>query len=140
MTKLGQETKGLKPLDVDGHVSSVQWSPRLGDDRLLLVRAKDPSVDAGLMYKRTLIVNLAGQTLASISNPGKLGKLAWSPDGRHVALAAGVDINDPDNSELFIANSQTGVMRSVIPNIPGRADNFSWNGNEKVLMLSLIHI
>ena len=135
LAKLGQDTKGLKALAVDGHVSSVQWSPRSGDDRLLLVRAKDPSVDAGLMYKRTLIVNLTGQVLASIANPGKLGKLAWSPDGRHVALAAGVDINDPDNSELFIANSQTGAMKSVIPNIPGRADNFSWNGNEKVLMV-----
>lgn len=137
VTRLEADTKDIKPLAIEGHVSQVHWSPKSGDNRLLIVKAKDPSVDASLMYRRTHIVDTSGRQLATIANPGKLGSLAWSPDGSAVALTAGVDINDPDNSDLFIANSSTGAMKSVTSGVKGRADNFSWqNGNQLLVAMS----
>ena len=133
VTRLEADTKGLKPLEIEGHVSDVQWSPKAGDDRLLVVKAKDPSVDAELMYRRTHIISTSGQELATIANPGKLGQLAWSPDGARVALVAGVDINDPDDAVIFVADSKTGSMKALTAEAKGRVDNFAWNGADKIL-------
>lgn len=125
---LEQSTQDLQPLPVEGHVSSVQWSPVPGDNRLLIVKAKDPSVDSGLMYRRVFVVDTNGKQLAALENPGKLGQLDWAPDGQHISLVAGVDINDPDEAELFVADAGTGKMKSVTAGIPGRVDSFAWKG------------
>lgn len=127
--RLGSSTSSLSALPVEGHVSEVHWSPKKGDNRLLLVAAPNPSVDASLMYKRVHIVNTKGRVTASIKNPGKLGHIAWSPDASKVALTAGVDINDPDNANLFVADSKTGSMKDLTKDVKGRADDFAWNGN-----------
>lgn len=136
VARLEQDTKDLKPLPIEGHVSEVEWSPKAGDDRLLIVKAKDPSVDASLMYRRTHIVDTRGTELATIANPGKLGQLTWSPDGSRVALIAGVDINDPDDAVLFSADSKTGSMKALTANEKARVDNFVWNGNEILAAMS----
>ena len=133
VTRLEADTKDLEPLPVEGHVSSVHWSPKAGDDRLLIVKAKDPSVDASLMYRRAHIVSTGGQELTTIANPGKLGELAWSPDAGRVALVAGVDINDPDDAVLFVADSKTGAMKALTAGEKGRVDTFSWKSNDSVL-------
>lgn len=132
LTRLQADTKDLKSLPIDGHVSEVHWSPRTGDDRLLVVKAKDPSVDAGLMYRRVSIVDQSGNTLAAIANPGKLGPVRWSPDASMVAMTAGVDINDPDAASLFVADSKTGSMKNLSGNKTIRVDQFAWNGNSKL--------
>lgn len=134
VARLGADTKNLKALPVDGHVSQVHWSPKAGDNRLLIVKAKDPSVDASLMYKRTHIIDTNGRQLATIGNKGKLGALKWSPDGMKVALAAGVDINDPDNADLFVADSKTGAMKDLTKGVKGRADSFAWKTNGQLLV------
>lgn len=123
---LKESTKELKPLPVEGHVSSVEWSPKQGDNRLLIVKAKDPSVDASLMYQRVSVVDLGGRQLAAIENPGKLGQLEWSPDAKHISLVAGVDIHDPDTAELFVADAVTGKMRSVTAGFDAKIDHFAW--------------
>lgn len=133
LSRLEADTKGLEPLPVEGHVSSLAWSPKAGDDRLLIVKAQDPSVDADLMYRRAFIVDPKGTQLAAISNPGKLGQLAWSPDGARVALVAGVDINDPDDAVLFVADSKSGAMKPLSASLKARVDNFSWSGTDKIL-------
>lgn len=128
LATLNQSTKDLKPLAVEGHVSSVEWSPKVGDNRLLIVKAKDPSVDASLMYQRVFVVDLVGKQLAAIENPGKLGQLTWSPDGKHISLVAGVDMHDPDTAELFLADSVTGRMKNITSGFDGRIDHYAWKG------------
>jgi dipeptidyl aminopeptidase/acylaminoacyl peptidase len=132
VSRLEASTKDLKPLEIDGHVSTVSWSPKAGDDRLLIIKAKDPSVDAGLMYRRVSIIDLSGKELASIANPGKLGPVKWSPDATSVALTAGVDINDPDDSVLFVADSRTGAMKNLTQKFPVRVDEFAWSKNNQL--------
>ena len=133
VTRLEADTKELEPLPVEGHVSDVAWSPKRGDDRLLIVKAKDPSVDASLMYRRVFIVDTKGNELAAISNPGKLGPLAWSPDASQVAMTAGVDINDPDNAMLFVADSKSGRMTNLTEGLEAGVDTFDWMNNGTIL-------
>ena len=134
VTRLEANTKDLEPLAIEGHVSEVHWSPKVGDDRLLIVKAKDPSVDASLMYKRVFIISSNGQQLATIANEGKLGDLIWSPDGSKVAVSAGIDINDPDHSDLFVADSKTGAMKDLIKGVKGRADAFAWKDSANLVV------
>lgn len=126
VAQLQASTKDLKPLAVEGHISSVEWSPKQGDNRLLLVKAQDPSVDASLMYQRATVVDLSGKLLTAIENPGKLGQLEWSPDAKHISLVAGVDIHDPDTAELFLADAVTGKMKSITPGVQAKIDHFAW--------------
>jgi dipeptidyl aminopeptidase/acylaminoacyl peptidase len=131
VTRLNADTKAIKGLPIDGHVSQVHWSPL--DDRLLIVKAKDPSVDASLMYRRVSIVDQSGNTLVDIPNPGKLGPLKWSPDATKVAMTAGVDINDPDAGSLFVADAATGAMKNLTGNKTIRVDQFAWKGNSRIV-------
>lgn len=133
VTRLEADTSDLKPLKIEGHVSQVHWSPKSGDDRLLIVKAKDPSVDAGLMYRRVFVVDMSGNTLASINNPGKLGPVKWSPDATKVAMTAGVDINDPDAASLFVADAQSGSMKNLSGNRTIRVDQFAWKGESRLV-------
>lgn len=130
--RLEQSTDDLKPMSVEGHITQVKYSPS-GDGRLLVVTAPNPSVDADLMYRKVRIVNSGGRVLAEINNPGKLGHIEWSPDGKSVALTAGVDINDPDTPTLFLADSASGKMTNLTPDLEGRVDDYAWKGNNQIV-------
>lgn len=130
---LDADTSKLTKLPVEGHISEVQWSPKAGDDRLLIATAPNPGVDASLVYRRLHVINPAGTVLASIANPGKLGGSQWSPDGAFVAYTAGVDKNDPDESGFFVADSKTGSTKDLIAGVEGRVDAFAWKGNAELV-------
>jgi dipeptidyl aminopeptidase/acylaminoacyl peptidase len=38
----------------------------------------------------------------NLNNPGKLGQLAWSPDGKMLAMISGADKHDPKEGRLFV--------------------------------------
>lgn len=133
LTTLEADTKALEPVKLDGHLSEVKWSPRAGDERLLVATAPNPGVDASLVYRRLHVVSPAGELLASMNNPGKLGHSEWSPDGRYVAYTAGIDAHDPDESGFFLADSGTGSGKDLIAGFEGRVDDFAWKPNGQIL-------
>jgi dipeptidyl aminopeptidase/acylaminoacyl peptidase len=133
VTSLDADTAKLEAKKIEGHLSEVQWSPKAGDDRLLVVTAPNPGVDAGLVYRRLHVVDLNGNVLASMANPGKLGHSAWSPDGASVAYTAGIDKNDPDESGFFLADSKTGATKDLIAGVEARVDSFAWKSASEVL-------
>ena len=132
LTTLDADTAKLSPLPLEGHVSEVEWSPKAGDDRLLVATAPNPGVDASLVYRRLNVINSTGTVLARIENPGKLGHSDWSPDGASIAYLAGVDKNDPDESGFFIADPKTGSFRNLIEGVEGRIDSFAWRSPSEI--------
>jgi dipeptidyl aminopeptidase/acylaminoacyl peptidase len=133
VTTLDADTSKLEAKPIEGHLSEVQWSPKPGDDRLLIVTAPNPGVDASLVYRRLHVADLNGKVLASMANPGKLGHSAWSPDGATVAYTAGVDQNDPDESGFFVADSKTGKGKDLISGVEARVDSFAWRSPTEVV-------
>lgn len=128
-----------RSLPFEGHPSAVSWSPV--DDRLLISWAPTPLVDDGYMESRVAVLDGGdGTVLARIENPGKLGSVRWSPDGRHVALIAAADRNDPNAGRLCLASAEGGVPVELRPGFEGDALDFAWQGTDSLLVVTHVGV
>jgi len=128
---LFDEAKPAK-LAVAGHVSTAQWNPK--GDKLALTVSPTPLVDDDYMRKRVQVVNAVdGALLAQVENPGKLGEIAWSPDGERIAMIAAGDIHDPTDARLMVAPASGGAPVEVFPLIEGDTATFAWQTADSLL-------
>ncbi|HEX6883357.1 MAG TPA: S9 family peptidase [Planctomycetota bacterium] len=119
----------------EGHPRDVRWSPV--DERLLVAWTPTTLVDEDYVQKRVAVLDGAsGKVLARIENPGKLGKIAWSPDGERVALIAAADANDPSAGRLCLAPASGGVPVEVRPGIETDTADFAWQGPGALLVVT----
>ena len=89
-------------VDSEGSASEVQWSP--SGQELAVVLAPTPSVDDSYMKKQVHVVEVeSGRMIRSIEQRGKLGQVAWSPDGKRLALVSAIDEHDPQEGRLMVA-------------------------------------
>jgi dipeptidyl aminopeptidase/acylaminoacyl peptidase len=133
------EDEKIKPLAVTGHVHHVQWSP--GDDRLLVSLAPTPLVDDSFVRQRVRIIDAAsGEILTRIENPGKLGSVAWSPDGKRVGMIAAGDVHDPSAGRLMVGDADSGNFRDVLPGFIGQVSQFEWVGNETLSYIAAVGV
>lgn len=96
-------SKEIKALTKDVSVFSFTLSP----DGLYAACqiAEKNLVDDSYLFKRIYSVNtVTGEKKLLAENPGKISDMSWSPDGKHLAFIAGVDINDPVSGSLFVAS------------------------------------
>jgi dipeptidyl aminopeptidase/acylaminoacyl peptidase len=122
-------------LELPGSASELRWSPR--GDRLALALAPTPSIDDEYMQRRVKIVDPAdGAVVASVDNPGKLGEVAWSPDGTRLAMISAADLNDPREGRLVVVDAAGGAPRDLVPGLPGHVTDFAWLGSEALLYLA----
>jgi dipeptidyl aminopeptidase/acylaminoacyl peptidase len=122
-------------LDVEGHVSGVQWSP--DGDRLVVTVAPTPLVDDSYMKRRIRVVEPAsGAVTARIENPGKLGQIVWSPDGAHLAFISGEDINDPMQGRLIVVPATGGEQVDIVPNYEGHIAGVIWRDANTLVYLA----
>jgi dipeptidyl aminopeptidase/acylaminoacyl peptidase len=130
---LFDEAKPAK-LAVEGHVSTAQWNPT--GDALAVTVAPSPLVDDDYMRKRIAVVSAAdGKVLAKVENPGKLGEIAWSPDGARLAMISAGDIHDPTDGRLMVVPSTGGAPVEVFPGIEGDTATFAWQSADSLLCL-----
>ncbi len=115
-----------QPLDVEGSVSFVQWSP--DGRRLVLVVTATSLVDDSYMFKRVKIFDVeTGRITQHINNPGKLGQVAFGPDGKHVAMVSAVDIHDPMEGHLMVASVPgDGSLQDLTPELDGHVTSIAW--------------
>lgn len=110
----GADANAAKALPLEGSASTLAWSP--AGNRLAVALAPTPHVDDDLMMRRVHVVDAdSGAVVAKLENPGKLGEVAWSPDGAHLAMISGADINDPAAGRLLVASATGGALRDVLP-------------------------
>ena len=96
------------------------------DARTLAVQITETSdADADLMYRRIFTVSIEGgapQLLAPTH--GKLGPMAWSPDGTRIAYLGAVSLNDPLAQSVFVATPGGTPVNLT----PGREASALWVG------------
>ncbi|MBI5432043.1 MAG: S9 family peptidase [Planctomycetes bacterium] len=121
-----------KPTQVElpGSVRDVKWSPV--DDRLLIAQSPTPLVDDDMMRTRVSVIDLAGKTLATFDNPGKLGAISWSPDGKRVGLQSAADLNDPSAGRFLFAQASGGALADPLPGYAGDVVASAWRDADTV--------
>ncbi len=125
----------LIPIQIDGNLSSVQWSPN--GKYISMMRAPTPLVDDFYMAQSYKIVDaVTGQLVRSIQHEGKKGMLSWSPDSKQVAFIAGADLHDPIEGRIFVAKVSDGKAKNIKPKFGGKFDEVYWLDKNKLLFLA----
>lgn len=124
-----------RQLSIEGNPSELHWSP--AGDRLVMALAPTPLVDDGYMAKRISIVDVAtGKLQHQYANPGKLGQIAWSPDGRRIACISAEDIHDPSEGRLMVAGADGGRLTDVFPKFAGHVTSIAWKDAETLCFVT----
>jgi len=131
----GGEASTPRKLELPGSASLVRWSP--DGSRLALALAPTPLVDDDYMERRVHIVDAeSGAILRRIENPGKLGDLAWSAKGTHLAMISAADRNDPSAGRLLAVRVEGGEPLDLLGEWDrGSVDAFAWQNDETVLFV-----
>jgi dipeptidyl aminopeptidase/acylaminoacyl peptidase len=120
-----------KTIELPGSATHVHWSP-IGN-RLAVTLAPTPLVDDGLMNKKVHVVDVeSGKVIARIDTPGKLGQVAWSPDGKHLAMISAADRNDPQEGRLMTAPADGGTLTELFGKFEGHVTSIAWRSSEEV--------
>lgn len=130
------EDESTKPeaLEVVGSASEVAWSPAGG--QLAVMIAPTPLVDDSFTSRRVHVLDVdTGAIVARFDTPGKLGPMAWSPDGAHVAIVSAADENDPAPSRLLVGAVMDASLRDLVPDYMGHFADVAWRDAETVAFL-----
>jgi dipeptidyl aminopeptidase/acylaminoacyl peptidase len=83
-----------------GSASELHFNPK--EDKIAVALAPSPGIDDHIMFRKVHIVDLKTGKATNLNNPGKLGQLAWSPDGALLAIITGADKHDPKEGRVRI--------------------------------------
>ena len=117
-----------------GSIQEVQWSPT--GDRLAIKITPRQLVDDTLMFNRIRIIDLDGDEIGRVENPGKLGRMAWSPDGEHLAFIGTNIINDPREGRLMVTGNAGGEFNDLIPGLEGHVWHVGWLDDDRIVFIS----
>jgi len=125
-----------RALDLPGSASDVVWRP--GSRQLAVVLAPTPLVDDSYMFKRVRIVDAdTGQVIEPITNPGKLGQIAFSGDGKRLAMISGIDIHDPSDGRLMVVDIPgDGKPRDLMPDYEAHVESFAFIDDRTLLWVA----
>jgi dipeptidyl aminopeptidase/acylaminoacyl peptidase len=129
-----EDPEDLKSQRVEGSVQRVQWSP--AGDRLAIKITPREMVDDVLMFNRIRILDPQGEELGRIDNPGKLGRMAWSPDGEHLAFIATESLHDTREGRLMVAGKAGGNWLHLLPNLEGHVWHVAWRDKTSIVFIS----
>ncbi len=134
IAKPGDENAKPQSLDLPGTPSELHWSP-VGAS-LAVALAPSPLIDDHYMRRKLHVFNADnGAIVSSFQNPGKMGAVSWSPDGKRLAMISAADINDPADGRLLIADPADGSLRDILPDYEGHVKSIAWQDADTVMFL-----
>lgn len=121
MPAAGGEARSLTPATQT--VRDFAWAP---NGQTLALQLTDKSdADSDLMYRKLYVMPLTGgQTL--IPTSGKLGPMAFSPDGARLAFVGATSFNDPLAQSIFVVAAGGGTPQNITPNYEGSVMTLGW--------------
>ncbi len=119
-----RQTGKVSRLTDQGSVFDFEWSK--DSTRLAVALAPRNLVDDSYMFKRIHIATVDGKLRKLIDNPGKLGAMSWSPDGKTIAYLSAADKRDPHHGMLYAVDVATGKSRPLTPGFRGSIDHLRW--------------
>lgn len=123
-----------RKLPLVGSAVSLQWSPAAA--QLAVALAPTPLIDDIYMQSRVHVVDAdSGDVICKLDNPGKLGPIAWSPDGRLLAMISAEDIHDPSEGRLMVAPATGGPLKDILPNYLGHVTAIAWQDSDTIMYI-----
>ena len=123
-----------RALELEGQPSELHWSP--AGDHLALALSPSPFIDDHYMARKVHVIDANdGSVVARFDNPGKLGQIAWSPDGAHIAFISAEDIHDPSEGRLMVAKATGGPLNDIVPDFMGHITAIAWQNNDTLMFL-----
>lgn len=129
----GGEPRPLTPDTLT--VRAFVWSPDGGT--LAVQTTEQTGADADLMFRRLQAVPSAGGPLVTlVETEGKLGPMAFSPDGARIAWLGATSFNDPLAQSVFVAPAAGGTATNLTPEHEGSATWVGWRDARSVLFVA----
>jgi dipeptidyl aminopeptidase/acylaminoacyl peptidase len=116
-------------------VRSFAWMPDASGFAVQLTESAD--VDAGYMDRRIFTIDEDGEHPRLLTKTdGKLGGMAWSPDGAWLAYVGAVSRNDPLAQSLFVVPREGGMSVNRTATYEGSVTSVGWFDDETVTFLA----
>ncbi|WP_435006126.1 prolyl oligopeptidase family serine peptidase [Tundrisphaera lichenicola] len=112
-----------------GSASELRANPT--SESLAVALAPTPGVDDAFTRRKVQIL-LGGPNLIRFDNPGKLGKVLWSPDGKKLAMISASDEHDPAPGRLLVGAPGDSTLRDILPDYLGHVSDIVWTGNDRI--------
>jgi dipeptidyl aminopeptidase/acylaminoacyl peptidase len=114
------------------NVIDFVWSP---DSKRFAVRASQiATTDHTMMYSALYTVPAAGGKLEPLAKTaGKLGHIAWSPNGQNIAWLGASDIHDPTAGVVHVAPAAGGEAKMLTADFLGTATWVEWENDKSLL-------
>ncbi len=135
LKNLAAESEKPRMLELPGTFSTLSWAP--SGSRLAATVKPLPLVDLDLTQRKVVVLDTAtGTELARFDNPGKLGKLQWSPDGSQLAFASALDAHDPSPGRLAVVSAAGGPLRYLVGgDVEADVVDFVWQRADRLLAI-----
>ncbi len=118
----------------DHHIAGFAWAP--DSERLVVQASTRADVDGVMMYSGLFVTNVSGGWTALTKTAGKLGALAWSPDGTRVAFLGASDISDPTAGVLHVVAASGGSAKPLTADYEGTGSSIVWPRDGQIVMLA----
>lgn len=117
------------------HVAAFAWSP--AGNQLAVQASAASDADSDLMRRDLWLQPADGRAPRELTpTPGKLGAMAWSPDGRFLAYLGATAANDPLAQSVLVVPATGGEPRNLTPAFEGSATDVAWLDNEHVAFVA----
>lgn len=117
----------------DRSVRDFRWAP---DGRRFAVQVTDdPRADSNEMFRTLEIVPATGGDLTPLApTRGKLGSMAWSPDGTRLAFLGAKVYSDPLAQRVWVVDGTGGEAQDLTPEgYEGTPEWIGWGADGQIL-------
>lgn len=123
----------LKKLTEKIHVWDFEFNKQ--GTQIAYTHSEKNLVDQMYMFKHLQIMNITtGEVIHKIGNEGKLGNYVFSPDGKNLAFASALNINDHAVSQAFNFNLEESKTINHTPlDFKGHVSWVSWKNNNELV-------